>query len=159
MLAVLRELNQKDLSPPPCRRHDLQLQCCRADRAGKSCKADSCARLCMQTLVMLLALKFIAWLVEVGGLLSLHKCASITKSQAILCMNLAEGPSSGRRSILQGSARMQCTIQCMQQSACRVLAFSWTLTCPLDSNAHPPHLCRSCNDECHVVSLPVRQLL
>ena len=27
----------------------------------------------VQTLTMLLALKFIAWLVEVGGLLSLHK--------------------------------------------------------------------------------------
>ena len=108
MLAVLRELDQKDLSPPHCRRHNLQLQCCRPDRAGKSYKADSCARLCMQTLVMLLALKFIAWLVEVGGLLSLHKYASITKSQAILCVNLAEGPSSGRSSILQGSAGMHC---------------------------------------------------
>lgn len=29
----------------------------------------------LQTLTMLLALKFIAWLVEVGGLLALHKCA------------------------------------------------------------------------------------
>ena len=44
----------------------------------------------MQTLVMLLALKFIAWLVEVGGLLSLHKWASI------MHMDLAKGPSSGR---------------------------------------------------------------
>lgn len=59
---------------------------------------------------MLLALKFIAWLVEVGGLLSLHKCASIPKSEAILCVNLAEGTSSGRSRFLQGSARMQCNI-------------------------------------------------
>ena len=64
----------------------------------------------MQTLVMLLALKFIAWLVEVGGLLSLHKCASITNSQAILRMTLAEDPRPFQRSILEGDARTQSTI-------------------------------------------------
>ena len=41
-----------------------------------NCRAHSHvlrAPLGMQTLTMLLALKFIAWLVEIGGLLSLHK--------------------------------------------------------------------------------------
>ena len=67
------------LSPLSGRRRNGQLSCCIAAGAANSRKTNHCAGLFTQTLVMLLALKFIAWLVEVGGLLSLHKCASLAK--------------------------------------------------------------------------------